>query len=375
MSTTKRPRIAILAALPLFEADPTLPMPKEHYAVWLSSLFHAWEDECDFEFHWITFDKGAKQKRTLHVRNQVVHILPRGSKVVGLCTLYLREKLTLTRLLRELAPDLVHAWGTEDCYAYCAKGFSGHKLLSTQGLLTTYKRRGPMPRFARLQSLYEIPTLRAYKHITVESPWAAARVQELVSGSTLHHVEYAVQECFWGKERHLSAAPTALYGGTDTPLKNVETLIKAFRDPRLAHVTLFLAGAHAENHPDLPSNVVCLGRLNRQEMAEQLSSAWCLVHASLADCAPNIANEARVMGVPVIISTECGGTQHVEQGQSGFVFPPMDVDALIRAVQKVTRDKEASLTMGAFHQENCRQALNAETMCNKFVALYQQLLS
>lgn len=375
MSTRKRPKIAILAALPPFEADPQLPKPKGHYAVWLSALFQALEKEKAFEFHWITLDKDTKQKRILRARNQIVHILPRGSKTLGLFTLYVREKRDISRALREISPDMVHAWGTEDCYAYCAKDFTGSKLLSTQGLLTTYKQRGPMPRFARLQSLYEIPTLRAYQHITVESPWASDRVKELVSHHTIHHVEYAVQECFWGKERHLSSKPTALYGGTDTPLKNIGTLIQAFRDPRLSHVTLYLAGVHAENHPDLPSNIICLGRLNRQEMAAQLSTTWCLVHASLADCAPNIANEARVMGVPVIISTECGGTQHVENGKSGFIFPPKDAEALIHSVQRVTRDHQTALTMGAFQQEQCRRALCAETMCRKFVALYHQLLS
>lgn len=375
MNSSAPPRIAILAAFQPCEADPDFPKPVGHYAVWLSSLFHAFAEQDQYEIHWVTLNKGVTSRRLIEAKGQFVHILPRGSRTLGQFTLYLRERLSIARELKIIKPDLVHAWGTEDCYATCGADFRGHRLLSTQGLLTSYIQRGTMPRFAHRQSRYERRALRAYPDITTESPWACNRVRELAPQAHIHPFEYAVNGIFFEQERKLTEHPTALYGGTDSPLKNVETLIQAFSDPRLSHVTLHLAGVSRANHPNLPANIVCLGRLDRPSMAKRLSSAWCLVHASLADCAPNIVNEARVMGLPVVLSSECGSKQHVEEGKSGFILEPTDTEGFIRSVLAVTRDQATSLAMGAHGREACRRVLSAETMFSTLHALYSSLLS
>lgn len=375
MSLSARPRIAILADFQPSEADPSFPKPSGHYAVWLSSLFHTFENQNEYEIHWVTLNKGVTSPGIIEAKGQFVHVIPRGSRTLGQFTLYLRERLSVAREIKRIKPDLVHAWGTEDCYATCGADFKGNRLLSTQGLLTSYIQRGTMPRFAHRQSRYERRDLRAYPDITTESPWARDRVRELAPQACIHPFEYAVNGIFFEQQRELTEHPLALYGGTDSPLKNIETLIQAFRDPRLSHVTLHLAGVSRTNHPDLPANVVCLGRLDRQAMAKQLSSAWCLVHASLADCAPNIVNEARVMGLPVALSTECGSKQHVEEGKSGFIISPHDTEGFIRAVLAMTRDRQTSLSMGAWGQEDCRRALSAETMYRSLCELYADILS
>lgn len=370
----RTPVIAILASLQPFEADPSFPRPTGHYAVWLSSLFHALQKQTEYEIHWVTLSKDINKTKVIQSHNQTVHILPRGSRTVGLYTFYFRERALITKELKQINPDLIHTWGTEDCYSYCAKKIKGAKLLSIQGLLTSCKQRGAISRFLQLQSLYEISTLKAYPHITAESPWAEERLRELIDQGTIHHFEYAVQEAFWHVNRTPSEHPTALYGGSDTPLKNVQTLIEAFSDPRLSHIQLHLAGIEKENHPGLPPNIQCLGRISRENMVKQLGSAWCLVHASLADCAPNIVNEARVMGVPVIVSTECGSKQHVDDGKSGFILNPLDIEGFIRSTLYVCSSRGTTLKMGAHGQEKCREALSAETMLKTLLQIYQQIL-
>lgn len=375
MSLSSRPRIAILSAFQPCEADPNFPKPDGHYAVWLSSLFHAFEQQEEYEIHWVTLNKAVTSVQLIEAKGQFVHVLPRGSRTLGQLTLYLRERWAIARELKRIKPDLVHAWGTEDCYATCGADFKGRRLLSTQGLLTSYIQRGEMPRFAHRQSKYERKALRAYSDITTESPWARNRTREIAPEACIHHFEYAVNPIFFDQSRSLSEYPSALYGGTDSPLKNIDTLIQAFSDRRLSHVTLYLAGVHEHDHPDLPANIICLGRLDRSAMAKQLSSAWCLVHASLADCAPNIVNEARVMGLPVALSTECGSKQHVEEGKSGFILSPHDTEGFIQAVLAMTQDQQTSLSMGAWGQEACRQALSAETMHRSLCKMYADILS
>lgn len=109
-------------------------------------------------------------------------------------------------------------------------------------------------------------------------------------------------------------------------------------------------------------------------MAKLLSEAWCLVHMSLADTGPTIVKEARVAGLPVIVSNECGSCQHVVDGKSGFILHPHDVDGLVRAVLAVTKDAQTAQAMGEFGCAECRQALSGETMVGKLLAIYREIL-
>lgn len=370
-----RPLIALLAAFQPFEADPAFSKPAGHYAVWLSSLFHALKEQSACEIHWITLSKLVRKPRRIEAEGQIVHILPRSSRTLGQFTLYAHDRWVVARELKLIRPNLVHAWGTEDCYALCGADFQGKKLLSVQGLLTACIARGYMPRFAHRQSLYERKAIKAYEDITAESPWARERVHEIAPKAQVHALEYAVEQRFFDQQRELSAQPSVLYAGSDTPLKNVDTLIDAFRDPRLRHVTLNLAGVSEEKRPGLPDNIRCLGRLSRDEIVQRMQKAWGVVHASLVDTGPTVVKEARVMGLPIILSSECGSKQYVEEGKSGFILEPTDTEGFIRSVLAVTRDQATSLAMGAHGHESCRRALCAETMCAELQALYSRLLS
>lgn len=369
-----RPRIALLAAFQPSEADPNFPGPVGHYAVWLSSLFHALREQDAYEFHWIVLSKSVKKPRLIEAEGQWIHVLPRSSRTLGQFTLYAHDRRVVARELKHIRPNLVHAWGTEDCYALCGADFRGKKLLSVQGLLTACIARGYMPRFAHRQSLYERKAIKAYEDITAESPWARERVHEIAPKAQVHALEYAVEQRFFDQRRELSAQPSVLYAGSDTPLKNVDTLIDAFRDPRLRHVTLNLAGVSAETRPGLPDNIRCLGRLSRDEIVQRMQKAWGVVHASLVDTGPTVVKEARVMGLPIVLSSECGSKQYVEEGKSGFILEPTDTEGFIRSVLAVTRDQATSLAMGAHGHESCRRALCAETMCAELLKLYRLIL-
>ena len=126
--------------------------------------------------------------------------------------------------------------------------------------------------------------------------------------------------------------------------------------------------------PGLPGNVVPLGRISRDEVVQKLSQTWCLVHPSKADTGPTAAKEARVMGVPVIISDQCGSQQYIEQGKSGYIIAPTDVNSLVQGVLEITSSKERSISMGQYGQSKCRESLSAATMINRLLEIYGNLL-
>jgi len=53
-----------------------------------------------------------------------------------------------------------------------------------------------------------------------------------------------------------------------------------------------------------------------------MASVWCLVHASLIGTGSTVVKEARVAGLPVILTTECGSKRYIEESTSVFIISP-----------------------------------------------------
>ena len=366
--------IAILCNFPAWLLIDTVSKCHGHYAVWLKALYDSYPRNAPYELHWLSLNKDIPRAICHSDGNQHFHIIPRSKQTIGLYTAYLADRLRISKELRNINPDLLHTWGTEDCYGLCGKDFNGKWIHSVQGLLKAYMERGPMPRFFRHHSIYEPGVLRACKHITTESPWAAERVRDIAPLASPYLFEYAVEERFFHQERVLAASPTCLYCGTNTPIKNLGCALAAFSRPELAHVKFELAGVEPGSIPDLPENVIPLGRISRDEVVQKLSQTWCLVHPSKADTGPTAAKEARVMGVPVIISDQCGSQQYIEEGKSGYIIAPTDVNSLVQGVLDITSSKERSISMGQYGQSKCRKSLSAATMINRLLEIYANLL-
>lgn len=371
-----RKKIAILGSFPAWLIDETIPNGKGHFAVWLVSLYHALSELSDtYEIHWITFCRGIKKAKRFTSQNQHFHIFPETSLTLGQYTHYIRERFLIKREIKKIAPDIVHAWGTETFYGLAGKDYKNKNILSMQGVLTAYAQRAPMPKFQVRQSKYEKETMGSYCVVTAESPWALERCKELATSPRFELLEYAANDFFFSVKRELSPTPTCFLAGTDTPVKDITSAIQAFSMPELSHINLYLAGVSPENHPDLPSNIIPLGRIGREEIAEHLKKTWCLVHPSLADCCPNIVKEARVIGIPCIVTHECGAKQYICDQRSGFVIPVKSPDKIAEAVLNITASQNATLSMGLYDHERCRSALSASTMLNNLIDIYNSILS
>ena len=367
-------RIAILCNFPTWLLSSEIPQFQGHYAVWLKALYDSYPQDGPYELHWISLNKDIKNSVYFESRKQFFHVIPRVRKTIGLYTAYCVDRIKIARLLKKINPDLLHTWGTEDCYGLCGTDFKGKWLHSVQGLLKAYMERGPMPRFFRHHSIYEPWVLRKCKYITTESPWAAERVRDIVPNANPMQFEYAVEERFFYQQRHLAESPTCLYCGTNTPIKNLQCAVDSFSRPELSHVKLELAGVEPGSIPNLPANIIPLGRISRDKVAEKLSQTWCLVHPSKADTGPTAAKEARVMGVPVILTTNCGSKQYIEPGKSGYIISPYDTDALISGILEITSSKSRCLEMGFCGQNQCSEALSAESMIKRLMSLYSSVL-
>lgn len=371
----KKPVIAILANYPVWLHCDKIPVRSGHYGVWHVAMHEAFAHNDEFEIHRITLDKSVKKQVDFEHNGEFFHVLPSTRAMVGLFTGYIWNRFVVSRFLKKLKPDLVHAWGTEGCYGLCAMDFKGKKVFSVQGLLNAYSERAPMSFFERIHRHYEPRVLRSMPLITTESIWAKDRVLELAPKAKILFLDYAVEEHFFSEKRTLSGFPSCLLAGSQTPIKNVALAIEAFSRPEMQHVTLYLAGAEKEQYPNLPKNIIPLGRLNRNEMSRYLAKSWALVHTSLADTGPTVVKEARVVGLPVVVTKDCGASQYVTPQKSGFIISPSNSQELVKAVLHITKDRDTAIHMGEFEHERCRKTLSRQTMVKRVTEIYRDVLA
>lgn len=377
-SDHNRPILAIVSDMPLGRLIPEEFQENDRSLTpWIFSLFHALATQTEYDIHWITLKKYVPDYTVKSLQHQTIHILPDSSLAAGLFTNHFSASRKIRRLLDQLKPDLIHVWGIELAYATACKNRSCIKLLSYQGSLVACCRRARMSIFPKLQAFWEKRTTPKYRYITCESPWVKDRILEVSPLSQVSIIEYGVEESFHHVERSPSATPECLFVGNLNELKGVQYLVQAFMNPSLQHVQLFIAGSgdlRKKWEPVSTPNIHWLGTLQRPELQQRLSSAWCLVHPTLADSSPNSVKEARVIGLPVITTGEGGQTQYVTDGKSGYIIPVKDSEAIIQAVLSLTESLEKNMTMGAYQLDEIKKVLQIQLTYDKFLSLYRYLM-
>lgn len=365
--------VAILANFPASWIDPSLtPRAADFAPAMLAHVRDFMAESEEYEAHWIVFSHAVRFTgyRKIERWNQYFHIIPRYSLKWDQRTHYVYARWAAGRVLKRLKPDIIHAWGVEAEYAVAALKQKGVKILSMLGVISAIMERSPMgPHFQR-QKKYERMALQHYDVITSESVWGCDRVREIVPTKPILRWEYAPDASCFEQTWEPSDAPSCILAGVDSPTKNINAAIQAFSAPELSHVTLYLAGVCPDARPNLPPNIRALGYLSRPEMLQYMRRSWCLVHPSFADTSPNVVKEARIIGLPIVVSKETGGTQYVVHGKSGYVIDPHDVDDLKKSVCLVVSSKEKALAMGKYHHAECVRMLSAETMRDRMREVY-----
>jgi len=85
--------------------------------------------------------------------------------------------------------------------------------------------------------------------------------------------------------------------------------------------------------------------------------------------------EAQALGRPVVASDHGGARETVIEGETGWLYPPGDVEALTRALDKVLGlSQETRAAIAAKAIQNVRDNFSLATMCAKTLDVYNEVL-
>lgn len=166
------------------------------------------------------------------------------------------------------------------------------------------------------------------------------------------------------------------------PLKNVESLINA--SAKLAEMGIDVQVEIAGSGPSesfLKRLVASLGVEDRVRFlgwrmdVDRLVSSWdVLVIPSLEEAFPLSALEAMAAARPVVASLVGGLSELVVDGVTGRLVPPGDIEALVRCIAELARDRQRLAQMGDEGWKRVHSLFSAARMMQQTAQLYDGLL-
>ncbi len=132
--------------------------------------------------------------------------------------------------------------------------------------------------------------------------------------------------------RDISSTPfTFLFAGHAGRRKGVDVLLAAserLAREGFAHRLQFAGGADDGLFDDTSAPVERLGYLSTPDLAEAFRRADVLVLPSRHDSFGRVVVEALATGLPVLVSEHVGAKEVIDEGETGWVVPADDVEAL-----------------------------------------------
>ncbi len=112
-----------------------------------------------------------------------------------------------------------------------------------------------------------------------------------------------------------------------------------------------------------------------EDVGSVLSSWDVFVMPSLEEGFPIAALNAMAAGLPVVATKVGGVPELIEDGSSGLLVEPRDLEALVAALGTLLRDRELRLRLGQAGFERVREHFSVAQMTRQFAGLYDDLLA
>jgi glycosyltransferase involved in cell wall biosynthesis len=113
---------------------------------------------------------------------------------------------------------------------------------------------------------------------------------------------------------------------------------------------------------------------DRSDVAQLISSLDLLVLSSLHEGLPNAVMEAMAASVPVV-ATAVGGTRElITDGETGFLAPPADSEALAKQINFALLNRDARTRITAAARKRIEAEYGMDRMVDSVERLYDELL-
>lgn len=361
-------------------------LPRMHPATWQRVLLSEFQKDPGLRIHVVVLRKHFPRTLSFEQGNATFHCIkvPGGLRAPSLFWL---DTWSVSRVLRRIQPDMVHAWGTENGAATVAARLRYPSLVTLQGLMTWMEELGVANSYQRFAARFERRSLRRLRHVTAESSFSVRHLRDRYPNLRVQQIEHAPQRMFHEAARHPSLNPVRLLSiSTLGHAKGTDVLLEAL-DPmcdELNFELVLVGGAPAEVlegyrrrfSPRLWSRLKFLNHLTSAQVLEEMSKAAVMIYPTRADNSPNAVKESIAAGLPVVASEVGGIVDYVHPDRNGFLFPVGSVDGCRDAIRRwAVHPGLGRGVVDAATLARGRDYLSPETMGRRFREAYREVVA
>jgi len=235
-----------------------------------------------------------------------------------------------------------------------------------------------------LEGLYDRYAVQHVGDIVAISPYVLQEYSGR-SPARFHRIDNPLPREFFATP-DLAEDGRLLYAGTIDERKNVLDLLRALTIVRrqVPAVRLRIAGRttspaynrQVHEYVDaqgLQSNVEFLGLLDKAHLLDEYARCSAVVLASRQETAPMTIIEAMAAGKPVVATRVGGVPDLVEDGHSGFIVEPGDVEGMARCILELLTSLDARRNMGR-RARQLAERFRLETVAAQYRQLYYEVV-
>lgn len=287
----------------------------------------------------------------------------------------------LARIIRQWRIDIVHAHTSHAHLLAClARGMAGRARVVVSRRVSFPPRRDPINRWKyRLPDMF-ISVSNRVDHVLRDygvPDYRRAVVHSSVDFARLADPPLPRHELGVPRNALMLTSAGALVGHKDHDnlLKAMPAVLRAFPEARLV-----IAG-EGELRPELESRIQSLGlqdivRLlgHRTDAPRIIKAADLYVSSSWSEGLGTSILEALACGVPVVATMAGGADEMVIPGETGYLVPCRDPEALADAIILSLRHREHAQEMARTGREFVQAKFSAEKMAENTIHVYERLL-
>ncbi len=367
----------------------------DHGAPWILALAKALSTSVQLSI--LTVNPGQEEEETVEpVGDYHVIRLRSNSKKFDLLTFHQFKIHKIRNWVKARISefDLIHVHGLEHQYERALVGLNIPVVISIQGILTlTYPNVPDTYRTLRwqwkLNSLFERKSVTQFTNFICRTHWDRKFINSLNSKATIHQAWEMIRREFFIHDLPSSQrGRNILFMGGDHPIKGLPEALRAFnklviKNPSL---TMSIAGSVAMesvisviegeklNNIDVNHQIVILGRLDAQELVEQMITSLCLLHPTYVDNSPNSVCEAQVLGLPVVASDVGGVSSLIEHERTGLLCD-LTTDSISQQIEELIHNPKLIAEISTSSRKMARERHDPYQIESRYLELYKELMN
>jgi glycosyltransferase involved in cell wall biosynthesis len=318
------------------------------------------------------------------------------------------ELKEILKIYKEVQPDLVFIFGTENPFGLVSPEFDVPAVISIQAVINGLVNRlfTGLPLRVILQEIFSRTTLagggifhkwwshslyagierKIYQkndYFCGRTEWDKNWTRVLNPDSRYYHIDRVLREPFYAAEWDINQSlPDRLFSlSGNAPFKGAVTLVESLLVTNLNRqkpVTLHLAGVDPDSlvgetilgkiqQAEMEDQVRLLGRIGPDQIIQEMKHARAFILPSHMDNSPNSLAEAMIIGMPCIGSDAGGIPSMIEDGVSGLIYHHQDLIELSHRISQVLDDPSTAEKLGKKAREvavirHDRPRIAAETL-------------